>query len=166
MKILFLDIDGVLNTHEVTIAMCGQIHKDKITRLNKILEVTDCKIVLSSAWRYIIHRGEANLQGLDWLFRSHGMLPNRLIGITPPDTMIPKIYNGVPKEWPVENERGSLITRYLFENHPLIENKDYMVIDDMDLGIKKAGHPFVQTDSTEGLQDRHVDEIINHFRRN
>lgn len=65
MKVIFLDIDGVLNSHEWdTETMCGQIHKDKVALLNGVLRVTEAKIVLSSAWRYIVYRGECNLRGL------------------------------------------------------------------------------------------------------
>jgi hypothetical protein len=88
IKLLFLDIDGVLNAHESDPdVLCGPIFRDKVRLLNRILRATDAKVVLSSAWRYIVHRGEATLQGMDWLLRSHGMLANRLIGVTRPDTM-------------------------------------------------------------------------------
>eukprot|EP00924_Labyrinthula_sp_SR-Ha-C_P011596 snap_masked-scaffold_17-processed-gene-2.28-mRNA-1 protein AED:1.00 eAED:1.00 QI:0/0/0/0/1/1/3/0/226 len=45
-KLLFLDIDGVLNMCEDTI-----IQSDKLKNLCDILEETKCMIVLSSAWR-------------------------------------------------------------------------------------------------------------------
>lgn len=50
MRLLFLDIDGVLNTHELLDpeVMCGQIHKDKVVLLNEVLRQTGAKIALSS----------------------------------------------------------------------------------------------------------------------
>lgn len=149
--ILFLDIDGVLNTHEFDPdVLCGQIHRDKVGLLNGILRATGAKVVLSSAWRYILYRGESNLMGLEWLLRSHGMLAGRLVGITRPDTMVRgDTYSGRPNEWPQANERGRQITDWLEANGGL--PRRYVVIDDMDLGIKEAGHPFVQTEPTVGL---------------
>ncbi len=45
MKILFLDIDGVLNTGN------GGLHPDKLGLLRRIIIHTECKVVLSSTWR-------------------------------------------------------------------------------------------------------------------
>jgi hypothetical protein len=150
--IVFLDIDGVLNCHESDPeALCGQIHKDKVDRLNRILRETGAMIVLSSAWRYLVHRGEMNEAGMDWLLRSHGVIAERLAGITEADSMIPNggAYNGKPCDWPVENERGRQITRWL-DAHG---RRPYVVLDDMDLGITEAAHPFVDTFPDVGLTD-------------
>jgi len=155
--LVFLDIDGVLNCHEFDReVMCGQIHPDKVSRLNYLLSKTAAGIVLSSAWRYIIHRGEMNLVGMEWLLRSHGVLANRLVGITAPDTLAPSTYNGVPGDWPVENERGVQIHRWLGEHghHP------YVVLDDLDLGHTLADHPFVHVDGMVGLADADVGKAL------
>lgn len=162
MKLLFLDIDGVLNEHDFDHeALSNPIHRDKVQILNRVLKVTGAHIVLSSAWRYIIHRGEADLRGMDWLLRSHGLLANRLCGITRLDKMMMRPWNGEPQQWkecPVENERGRQISDYL-ERHacPL---QAYAVVDDLDLGITQAGHPFVQTNGKVGLTDAHADALI------
>lgn len=156
--ILFLDIDGVLNAHEFDPeALCGQIHEEKIHRLNRVLRETGAKVVVSSAWRYIVHRGEMTLDGLEWLFRSHGMIAGRLTGVTDPDTMMPSGYNGRPESWPVENERGGQITKWLIDNGWV---KRYAVVDDLDLGISDSGHPFVQTDGKLGLTDGDASNLI------
>ena len=171
VKFLFLDIDGVLNAHEyVPEVGCGQIHPDKVARLNRVLVATDAKIVLSSAWRYLCHRNEMNLTGLGWLLRSHGVLKDRLIGITQPDTMrsnahIPSYaYSGVPSSWPVGDERGQQIHHWLktFSNGCYMSGAEvsYAVVDDLDLGITAAGHPFVQTDGAVGLTDADADRLI------
>lgn len=148
--VLFLDIDGVLNAHEFDPdIMCGQIHRDKVALLNVVLRETEAKVVLSSAWRYIVYRNEANLAGMEWLLRSHGMLANRLIGITRQDTMIRgETFSGEPSMWLHTNERGAQITDWLADNPP---PRSYAVVDDLDLGITEAGHPLVQTTGTVGL---------------
>lgn len=79
MKLLFVDIDGVLNCHEWDGEVgCGQIHADKMHRLNVILKKTDAKVIVSSAWRYLVHRGEMDEVGLDWLLRSHGVTSRKI----------------------------------------------------------------------------------------
>jgi len=167
MRLLFLDIDGVLNGHEPLDpeVMCGRIHADKVALLNGVLRQTGAMLALSSAWRYLVLRGEMNMSGLEWLLRSHGIMANRLIGVTRKDHMreSPE-FDG--KYWPVHNERGQQITDFMTGNghlNPLgIEHyspeaklgpiEAYAVIDDLDLGISAAGHPFVQTNGQVGMQ--------------
>lgn len=149
MNLLVLDIDGVLNAHEWNDEIkCGQIHKDKVERLNTILRETGAKILISSAWRYLVHRGEMNLMGLEWLFRSHGIIANRLVGITDPDPVDRETYTG-ENIWIHSNDRGAQITRWIKDSSEPVEA--YVVIDDLDLGISQEGHPFIQTQSEEGL---------------
>jgi len=77
MKVIFLDIDGVLNVipqgHD---AYGGIFHSDFVENLKRIIDETDAKIVLSSSWR---HSGEAKMLAM-WEFRN---LPGELIGLTP-----------------------------------------------------------------------------------
>ena len=163
MKIIFLDIDGVLNAHEFDEdILCGQFHKDKVQLLNHVLRATDARIVLSSAWRYLLFREEMTLLGLEWLLRSHGVLANRLIGITRKDTMSkPHItsYSGIPHEWPLANERGEQISdwlKYCPENY---KPTKYAAIDDIDLGIRPH-HPLVLTDGSVGMTQADAEELI------
>ncbi len=46
MKVLFLDVDGVLNT-----SGSRGLHYSLLSRLKSIIEQTDCKIIISSNWR-------------------------------------------------------------------------------------------------------------------
>lgn len=158
-KIIFLDIDGVLNAHEFDPdAMCGKIHPEKISILNGVLRETGAKIVLSSAWRYIIHRGESTLVGMEWLMRSHGMIAGVLVGITRRDTMEKRMekFSGNPCEWPVENERGAQISDWIESN----KVTSYVAVDDLDLGITAAGHPLVQTDGKIGITTDHAAKMV------
>lgn len=152
-SLVFLDIDGVLNAHEFNHeCLCGQIHREKVERLNRVLRATGARVVLSSAWRYLVHRDEMNLMGMEWLLRSHGMLAGRLAGITRMDTMVDRpTYDGTPGSWPLTNERGEQVREWLAINTP--HEVPYIVIDDLDLGISEAGHPFVQTDGSIGLTE-------------
>lgn len=156
-RFVFLDIDGVLNGHDFDAeCLCGRIHRKKVIRLNRILRATGACVVLSSAWRYLVHRGEMNLRGLEWLMRSHGILADRLVGITRTDTMIERpIYDGTPESWPHTNERGQQISDWIVGEgwQHYGETGRHVVLDDLDLGISEAGHPFVQTDGLKGLSD-------------
>lgn len=56
MKIIFLDIDGVLNTERNNNKNYGRprpFDPEAISALNKIIKETDAKIVISSSWRYM-----------------------------------------------------------------------------------------------------------------
>ncbi len=170
MRVLFLDIDGVKNTHEPLDpeVMCGRIHPDKVWRLNQILRDTGAKLVLSSAWRYIVHRGESGVVGLEWLLRSHGIMAGRLIGITRPDTLIERIkkWDG-NSPWIHVNERGQQIADYLDGLRYLqIDIESYVVIDDLDLGISASCHPFVHVDGTVGLTNDDVVKAVKMLKAN
>lgn len=146
MKLLFLDIDGVLNTHDIRhrVGSCS-IHPDKVKILNRVIDSTNCKLVLTSAWRWLVHRKEMTLRGFDWLMRSHGLYADSIHGITRMESV------GNPND-----DRGYLIIEYLRDHTP----KKYCVVDDLDLSITVCGHPFVKTNSEVGLLDDHADRII------
>ena len=161
--VLFLDVDGCLNRHEPICdhVVSGVIRHDLVDALNFVLEPTDAQIVLSSAWRYLVHREEMNVAGLSWLLRSHGIY-NRLVGITRADTMKVAATKVVWtadlwKSFPTENERGQQITDWLREHD---HRSRYAVVDDLDLGIRAAGHPFVQTDGSRGITENDAYELI------
>lgn len=64
MRVIFLDIDGVLNedtTPTRTKSRVIFIDQDKLLRLKRIVEATQAKIVLSSTWRY--DRDDARYNG-------------------------------------------------------------------------------------------------------
>lgn len=64
-KVIFLDVDGVLNCWETTDTCAGYrgLDDDKILRLKKIIDETGAKIVLSSSWR--VNRTRDNVYALE-----------------------------------------------------------------------------------------------------
>lgn len=54
MRVIFFDIDGVLNTTKTTRMSCGFHFVDtrKVLRLREIVERTGAELVMSSSWRY------------------------------------------------------------------------------------------------------------------
>lgn len=55
MKIIFLDIDGVLNHQNMTdkvMTPSGPVSASAVKQLNALTDATDAKIVVSSTWRF------------------------------------------------------------------------------------------------------------------
>lgn len=142
-KLIFLDIDGVLNRHGYNEqSMSTTIEPDCVSRLNHILQATDAMIVLSSAWRYMLIGKAMSLAGFDYLLRTHGVFANRLIGRTPADEEV--------------KERGWQIHQWRKDNN---HSGRYVVIDDMDLHISPL-HPFVRCDGEVGLTTEDAEKAI------
>lgn len=154
MKVVFLDIDGVLNGHDFDVgARSNRIQYRCIRQLNRIIKATDCWFVLSSAWRYMLlkrprYKPAMTLLGFEYLLRTHGTVGFRLLGTTCSDEDVG--WGQDPKcNLPV---RGLQITRWLVEHGEGV--KRYVAIDDDDYGITEQGHPLVRTQSNWGLSDR------------
>jgi hypothetical protein len=76
-KIIFLDIDGVLNVIPPDYDQFGGIfHDHLVDNLNLIIKETGAKIVISSTWRF----GGLERMKQMWQFRN---LPGEVIDITP-----------------------------------------------------------------------------------
>lgn len=78
MKVIFLDIDGVLNVHmQEPHDQYGAIfHPQFVENLKTVIDKTGAKIVISSSWR---HDGLDKMQAM-WKDRN---LPGEVIDITP-----------------------------------------------------------------------------------
>lgn len=77
MKLIFLDIDGVLNDWERSWRDVPDYNPEIVPRcvraLNRITCTTEARLVLSSSWRYLITRGHFSLNGFRKLLSSHGV---------------------------------------------------------------------------------------------
>jgi hypothetical protein len=112
MKVIFLDIDGVLNVIPQGHDRWGAIfHSHFVDNLNTIIKETGAKIVITSTWRM-----GNELIGMKqmWLDRN---LPGEVVGITP----------NFMRHYGTTLCRGKEIDAYLKE-HPEIEN--FVIIDD------------------------------------
>lgn len=77
-KIIFLDVDGVLNTGrsiEKNNGCSRPFDPEAISVLNKILKLTNANIVISSLKRYVY-----SLEQINELFLLEGLPPNCVIG--------------------------------------------------------------------------------------
>lgn len=153
MKVIFLDIDGVLwvghqggpdATGERNIYAFGAA---QVTELNRIMAIVDdCKIVISSSWR--IGRS------LEWLrehFAREGfMYPERIIDKTP--------YLRSETSWDVK--RGFEIQRWLDNNPGVIT---FCIIDD-DSDMLHLLPRLVKTTFPEGLNYVAGQKVIEMLR--
>lgn len=82
-KIIFLDIDGVLNSMELFDKleerdmepfMGIDVDEDNLEQLRYIVERTGAQIVLSSSWRHAWHEKRADDQGRESIGSGHGFL--------------------------------------------------------------------------------------------
>ena len=149
MKIIFLDIDGVLNTMSpeddlpAAYSNSGVYYKDFndlplercVNNLNKILKETDAEIVISSTWR-IIH---SNIS-LMYIFFLCGIKPPFILGSTPR----------------TGKKRGIEIAEWLKE-HPKVER--FVIIDDDSDMVDLMDH-LIQIDSEVGLTEDDANKII------
>lgn len=145
MKLIFLDIDGVLNDHATfENGYCG-IKAECVARLNRILLETGANLVISSAWRYLIISRSMTREGFQNLLLSHGVnCYKKIRGTTQPDMGA--------------ITRGQQILAWLICNGFA---GTYVVLDDLDdAGIAEEGLPFVRTDGKVGLTDADADKAI------
>lgn len=155
MKILFLDIDGVLipsiyanMLHKMWQISGGEIKsKDGngaffydpcIAILKRIVGETDCRIVISSDWR---KNGEIAMRGM-WIDRQ---MPGGLIGIT-------GVHDGQGRGYEIEKYLDYKMSTL---NEPI---QSYCVVDDLD--VLGHGDNFVKINSKLGLTESDADKII------
>lgn len=100
MKLIFLDVDGVLNGHQwIEHAKSTTLCPKCIEHFNRVLTKTGAKVVLSSAWRYMVSGNAMTLKGFAYMLRTHGVAECiDIIGITPPDEEIPDRHSQI-QEW-------------------------------------------------------------------
>lgn len=145
MKIIFLDVDGVLNSRVDFDKPNGNgrsmyaLNKDMIERIHKLEEHTNAKIVLSSTWRcYDEAKLELDKAGI------------KFIDITP--------IGNIKEEWQGNYvRRGSEIKAWL-DMHP--EVKKYVIIDDDGDMLEEQMSNFVMTYFYTGFQDEHLEKAI------
>ena len=140
MKVLFLDIDGVLNSAFVLDEQRrgDAIDRGMVERVNKIVDATGCKIVISSTWRILHPLGQ-----LTALLRQHGMR----------DVVIDK----TPRLDATYFNRGDEILIWI-GNHPEVMN--FIALDDSAGEFDKIRDHLVATTWKHGLQDEHVVKAI------
>ena len=153
MKIIFLDVDGVLNCRDSK-SKCGGfigIDNDKVKRLKMIVDATDARIVLVSSWK----------SGWDYQDReSQDMCANYL------DKKLAREHLCIQSKTDDNGEnRGAGIVKYLAKWRDI--DKWIVLDDDVFPDYEENGimphlvkTTFYGDMNTGGLQDIHVDAAI------
>ena len=175
MKVLFLDIDGVLNSEDwfayriycvknnmVNILMNFVDTDDRnikhkltmlddraIANLNRIVEETGCKVVLSSSWRSSIESENIFTQNL-----------LKLKGFKY------EFYDVTPRLWfsDFSTRRGEEIKFWLDKESEKHEIESFVILDDDSDMLPEQMNNFIHVDGQVGLTDRDVltaIEILN-----
>lgn len=182
MKIIFLDIDGVLNGYNQLNTLgwkivclinnkslknwyrkitdpCG-IHKSKVKRLAKIIRKTNAKVVMSSSWRVIwwkvpYEKQKGNVKKLTDLFNKYNI---NVIDVTPRSP---------------DGKRDKEILAWLSKHEEEVEN--FIILDDENSFLRAFDNDkrFIQTSSVAkgvmiqgfprentGLKKKHVRQAI------
>jgi hypothetical protein len=147
-KIIFLDIDGVMNRcraayrpdikSEIEEIEADELFEDfAVSNLNSIVEETNCYFVISSAWRVYY-----DIEKLKTIFTLNGFkYSNRIIDYTP------RFFSYVP--------RGREIKKWLEDNK---FEGEFVIIDDND-DMCELKDRLVFTDSYDGLTDEKALEV-------
>lgn len=162
-KILFLDIDGVLNTERqhwhcqmnsiAPIDRFGYAFDPKaVANLTNILTETGADIVISSSWKSI---GLANLVDM-WEFRG---LPGKIIGITPNTVSDEFLLNANLDEIELLPIRGMEIKEWLTDHGKQVSH--YAIIDDESGMLPEQQTHFVQTNPQFGITRDDSQRVIN-----
>jgi hypothetical protein len=151
VKVLFLDIDGVLNSHQWAVSGGGYGHamRDRppsvetlqwdpvaVRNLRNIIEATGAQIVVSSSWRGFGRNARTAWQAM---FACYGWPDAPVIGETPD---LNRMEGGIY----VSKIRGDEVAAWL-EAHPEVER--YVCLDD-DSDFR-PDQPLVKTDGRFGL---------------
>jgi hypothetical protein len=145
---------------------CG-IKPECLACLTAILEAApDVKIVLSSAWRYLVHSGAFNERGLEYLLNIHGapyeLYHQRIIGVTETDEdtclALGIMDEGAVLDYEWLKEYGYDLRAIQIERFAQAHNIGvYAVIDDLPLPTPAL----VQTDPDTGLLPGDVERVLH-----
>ena len=152
-KVIFLDIDGVLNTKEWHSRMTKDTPKDEygytfdpvaIANLAHIIDETGAFIVISSSWKF---HGVPKLRKM-WEIRN---LPGTILDITPNTISDEMLLNANLDEMELGVCRGNEIKEWLSKHNSEVSN--YVIIDDFDDLLPEQEDHAVLTDSLIGITD-------------
>lgn len=123
MKVIFLDIDGVLNTNSDR-----EISNDKLKLLSELVSKTGAEIVLSSSWRNWWNHPKTNIPGSFIINWKKQFLDNNL---------------SITLTTELECPKNLSIEKFIIRH----DVKCFIVLDDEPIDIANL----VQTDAEQGL---------------
>lgn len=171
-KILFLDVDGVINTQKYHFS---KFDEECLERIKRIIETTGCKIVISSSWR------EGNLEKTkkrfpEWMHEH--IIDETIRGYheTRKGSSLPIVRGNEIKHWVDRNlkypwhanpEMDEMYREYnedgsfkKMKSNNLNTHYTYVIIDDDSDMLLEQMEQFIQTDSYKGINDSDVEKAI------
>ena len=149
-KVIFLDIDGVLNSFRWHNSESNETQADRFGRafdpvavanLSKIVEETGADIVISSSWKCF------GLDGMQEMWKERN-LPGKVIGITPNTVSDEMLLYADLENMELGVIRGNEIKEWLSRHRHISQ---YVIIDDMDDMLPEQQYHVVLTDPLIGL---------------
>jgi hypothetical protein len=159
-KIIFLDIDGVLNTRDWHSRMTKDTPRDEfgwvfdpvaVENLAHIINETGANIVVSSSWKYL---GMTKLKEM-WDIRN---LPGDLLDITPNTVSDEILLNANLDEIELGVCRGNEIKEWLSKHKGEVSN--YVIIDDFDDLLPEQMCHAVITNTLIGITESDAEKAI------
>ncbi len=159
-KVIFLDIDGVLNTKEWYSKVTNDTPKDEygyafdpvaVANLDNIIKKTGAVIVISSSWKFY---GVTKLKKM-WKLRN---LPGEIIDITPNTISDDILLNANLDEMKLGVCRGNEIKEWLSKHKSEISN--YVIIDDYEDLLPEQEDYTVLTNSLIGITEFDAEKAI------
>jgi len=159
-KVIFLDIDGVLNTKDWHCRMTKDTPHDEfgfafdpiaVSNLAHIIDETGAVIVISSSWKF---HGVTKLRKM-WEIRN---LPGTILDITPNTVSDEMLLNANLDEMELGVCRGNEIKEWLSKHKGEVSN--YVIIDDFDDLLPEQENHTVLTDSLIGITEKDAMKAI------
>ena len=159
-KVIFLDIDGVLNTKWWYTQMERNTPTDKygyafdpkaVANLKRIVAETGADIVISSSWKCM---GLSQMEEM-WEDRN---LPGKIIGITPNSMSDEMLLDADIDSIELFHIRGEEIMQWLANHRKQVSN--YAIIDDMDNMLPEQQSHFVHVNPEIGITKKDADRVI------
>lgn len=154
MKVIFLDIDGVLNTHMTPTRTSKDGHllatdPYKVFLVNKMAEVNGYRFVLSSDWRHM----------KDWeeVMRANGLVFS-FLGRTESFHKLDLPEHEINLAKVNRLERGYEIRDWLEKNDTV---EGYAIIDDFDEFLPEQANNKVIVNHMVGLSEETVEKVIH-----
>ena len=164
-KIVFLDIDGVLNSnfwnenHQREISDGTLIDESKVKLLCKLIKDTDAQIILHSGWKYWFDsdlkplcREAENLRGL---LEKEGLT---IAGVTPDHAT-----DEIRKSKKFSLVKAGEILTWLKQHNDV---DSWVVLDDLDLHSVEIGMHQIRTDQCTGLTIEDVEKAKKMLKDN
>ena len=155
MKVVFLDIDGVLNEEKSRSRCCGYLGIDdkKVENLAKIVEETNAKIVLISTWKDDWRKTDKSHQGIMANYLDKKLKKQGLVALDKTKSIDKNGFHF---------SRGEGILQYLADN----KVEKYVILDDYQFDYDRCGLTdfYIKTDAyngglTEELAERAIKRL-------